>query len=179
MIVPTPTAQRTRTHRFRTHLVNQASFRTPNSFFRHVERGLNFANAKVKRSRNIPTAASTLRVQGIRVATNQTRTVTSERMSKGDLLERFVHTFPKLDSMSESKELSPTAWELRTTEPDDCGWIEWRPIKQVSNVSHLEPLYSKLPARFPPLYEELILSYRWAEVDLGLFAYSLIRPEKI
>jgi hypothetical protein len=25
------------------------------------------------------------------------------------------------------------------------------------------------PPRFPPLYEKLVLTYRWAEVDLGLF----------
>lgn len=36
----------------------------------------------------------------------------------------------------------------------------------------LDPLYAKLPARFPPLYERLILSYRWAEVDLQ--SYTLL-----
>lgn len=30
----------------------------------------------------------------------------------------------------------------------------------------LEAIYTKLPGRFPPLYECLVLSYRWAEVDL-------------
>lgn len=33
----------------------------------------------------------------------------------------------------------------------------------------LEPLYATLPARFPPLYEQLVLTYRWADVDLGLY----------
>lgn len=33
----------------------------------------------------------------------------------------------------------------------------------------LDPLYAKLPARFPSLYEELILSYRWDEVFLPNF----------
>ena len=33
----------------------------------------------------------------------------------------------------------------------------------------LEPLYVKLPARFPPLYEQLVLTYRWADVDLGSY----------
>ena len=32
----------------------------------------------------------------------------------------------------------------------------------------LSGLYQRLPARFPPLYEQLVLSYRWAEVDLDL-----------
>ncbi len=30
----------------------------------------------------------------------------------------------------------------------------------------LEGIYSKLAARFPPIFERLVLSYRWAEVDL-------------
>ncbi len=90
-------------------------------------------------------------------------------MSDRALLERFVAAFRKLANMSEFKELSPTAWDLRITEPDEFGSIEWRPRKQQSGRSQLEPLYSKLPARFPPLYEELILSYRWAEVDLRTF----------
>jgi hypothetical protein len=30
----------------------------------------------------------------------------------------------------------------------------------------LEAIYAKLPARFPRLYEKLVLTYRWAEVDL-------------
>ncbi len=29
----------------------------------------------------------------------------------------------------------------------------------------LEVVYAKLPARFPPLYERLVLSCRWAEID--------------
>jgi hypothetical protein len=30
----------------------------------------------------------------------------------------------------------------------------------------LDPLHAKLPGRFPPLYEQLVLTYRWADVDL-------------
>jgi hypothetical protein len=30
----------------------------------------------------------------------------------------------------------------------------------------LDSLYAKLPARFPPLYEQLVQLYRWPEVDL-------------
>jgi hypothetical protein len=32
-----------------------------------------------------------------------------------------------------------------------------------------DPLYAKLPTRFPPLYELLVLTYRWADVDLGFY----------
>jgi|SRR4029077_15438076 len=38
------------------------------------------------------------------------------------------------------------------------------------------PLYAKLPARFPPLYEQLLLSYRWAEVDLPSFTLLANSP---
>lgn len=38
-----------------------------------------------------------------------------------------------------------------------------------SDPASLLPLASRLPARLPPLYEALILSYRWPrEVDLGI-----------
>jgi hypothetical protein len=34
----------------------------------------------------------------------------------------------------------------------------------------LDPLYSKLPGRFPPLFEQLVTSYEWdGEVDVGPF----------
>lgn len=42
-------------------------------------------------------------------------------------------------------------------------------VLQKTDSSKLEPLYAKLPARFPPLYEQLVLTYRWAEVDLGSY----------
>jgi hypothetical protein len=35
-----------------------------------------------------------------------------------------------------------------------------------TQASSLQPIYAKLPARFPPLFERLLLTYRWAEVDL-------------
>jgi hypothetical protein len=33
----------------------------------------------------------------------------------------------------------------------------------------LETLYAELPARLPPLYERLILTFRWPDVELGRF----------
>jgi hypothetical protein len=33
----------------------------------------------------------------------------------------------------------------------------------------LDSLYANLPARFPPLYEQLVLTYRWANVDLKTY----------
>ena len=90
-------------------------------------------------------------------------------MSDADLLEQFVSTFEKLDDMTAIRETNPIAWELRVAEPDQFGWIQWRPQKVFADAESLAPLYAKLPARFPPLYERFLLSYRWAEVDLGSF----------
>ena len=47
--------------------------------------------------------------------------------------------------------------------------MRWRPAKTASSPGLLDPLYAKLPARFPLLYERLVLSYGWAEVDLQSF----------
>jgi hypothetical protein len=91
-------------------------------------------------------------------------------MEKTDLLEQFIACFSKFDEMKgASRELDPIAWELRSGDPDEYGWFDWRPAKTNTSPALLDPLYAKLPARFPPLYEQLVLSYRWAKVDLGSF----------
>jgi hypothetical protein len=60
------------------------------------------------------------------------------------LLENFVGKFRSLDEVTDR------------TEPIV--------IKQVTNASELDRVYSVLPARFPQLYEELLLNYRWRPV---------------
>jgi hypothetical protein len=39
------------------------------------------------------------------------------------------------------------------------------PVKCNTDPRQIDALYAKLPARLPPLYERLVLSYRWEEVD--------------
>jgi hypothetical protein len=91
-------------------------------------------------------------------------------MPELDMIEQFVGTFQKFDEMvSTAGELDSVAWKLRTVGPDEYGWIEWRPARISTHPKLLDPLYARLPARFPPLYEQLVLSYRWAEVDLQSF----------
>lgn len=90
-------------------------------------------------------------------------------MPEPKLLEQFVAAFEKLNDLSACRELDPVSWDLRITEPDQHGWINWRPAKVSADRRLLDPLYAKLPARLPPLYEQLVLSYRWAEVDLQSF----------
>lgn len=90
-------------------------------------------------------------------------------MEETGLPERFVATFEKLDELVAFRETDPVAWELRVESLDPRDWASWRPIRTATEPGFLDPLYAKLPARFPPLYEALVLSYRWAEVDLQSF----------
>lgn len=89
--------------------------------------------------------------------------------SDSELIDTFVGTFEKLDDLPTAFELDPVAWQLAGGDFDEYGFKQWRPVRVSTEHSCLEALYAKLPARFPPLYERLVLSYRWAEIDLGLF----------
>jgi hypothetical protein len=90
-------------------------------------------------------------------------------MAENELIERFVASFDKLDEMAEFPEIYQLVGQLAVGGPDSYGRVRWRPKKVHTDHSQLEFLLSKLPARFPPLFEELVLSYRWAEVDLKSF----------
>jgi hypothetical protein len=65
--------------------------------------------------------------------------------------------------------LYPIAWQLAVGDADQYGFKRWRPIDVETEPSSLEIISAKLPARFPALYEKMVLSYRWAEVDLGKY----------
>ena len=85
------------------------------------------------------------------------------------LLGKFVGTFSKLNEMSEPVTAYPMVAEFAVGAIDEFGWAEWQPAKVKTDPRFLDELYSKLPARFPPLFELLLLSYRWAEVELQLY----------
>jgi hypothetical protein len=86
------------------------------------------------------------------------------------LLQEFVSCFEKLgDEMSASRDLDPIAWEFARGETDDLGRKQWRPARITTERSYLDPIYAKLPSRFPALFEHLVLSYRWADVDLNTY----------
>jgi|SRR6185437_1530910 len=94
----------------------------------------------------------------------------SVREHETSLVDRFVASFEKLDEMTAIENLDPTAWELTTGDAHpQFGYKHWRPIRVETSAECLEPIYSKLPAHFPSLFERFVLSYRWAEVDLQLF----------
>ena len=85
------------------------------------------------------------------------------------LIGRFVASFEKLDEMTI---WDPIAEQLATGDRDPYRRGLWRPIKMETEPSLLDPIYSTMSGRFPPLFESLVLSYRWAEVDLR--SYRLI-----
>jgi hypothetical protein len=96
--------------------------------------------------------------------------MSSRRQAQDELLiERFIESFQSLDDMMAHERLDPVAWQLATGESDQYGCRRWIPIKVDTEDSSLEPLYSKLPAKFPRLFERLVLSYRWAEVELDRY----------
>jgi hypothetical protein len=90
-------------------------------------------------------------------------------MQKDELIEQFIASFEKLDEMAEFPETHPLVRQFAVGSPDRYGRLRWRAMKVQTDPSHLDQLLEKLPARFPPLFEQLVLSYRWAEVDLRLF----------
>jgi hypothetical protein len=88
---------------------------------------------------------------------------------RGQLVEQFVACWEKLNGLSVNENLDPLASRFSTGEKTEFGGEAWRPILQTTDPSMLDPLYARLPARFPPLYERLVLTYRWPEVDLGSY----------
>jgi len=42
-------------------------------------------------------------------------------------------------------------------------------VTQTTDRSALDPVYAKIPERFPDLFEELLLTYRWHGADTGTF----------
>jgi hypothetical protein len=95
--------------------------------------------------------------------------MTTFKNDQEQLLEKYVATFEKLDDMLADELLSPLAWQLAVGKMDEAGFKRWRPVRAATEPIALEVLYAKLPARFPRLFEQLLLSYRWAEVDLGTY----------
>src|SRR5579862_2741930 len=90
--------------------------------------------------------------------------------SDADLLAEYTAAFEQLDDLADFA-VAPGLWV--TTDAD--GLEYWRLRQVTTPPSALEVLYRGLglpgrgSTRLPPLYETLLLSYRWAEVDLGTY----------
>lgn len=85
------------------------------------------------------------------------------------LLEKYTASFSKLDEMKVTEEVDPIGWALSTGIADEYGFKKWQPACITTDESALNLFYAELPVRLPRLFEELALSYRWAEVDLGTY----------
>ena len=96
-------------------------------------------------------------------------------ISQGDaaLLERFVDKFGELSGLRFYPDTDPVAREFSTGKNDTYDLEEnWKPVRISTDVSALESLQSRLPARLPKLFERLLLNFRWAEVDLDLYTLT-------
>jgi hypothetical protein len=98
------------------------------------------------------------------------------KLSDEILLERFVATFEKLDDWIETdQDLTANGGNLGTNGVDVSGYKP-RPVQFKTASIALDGLYDMLPLRFPPLFEKLLLSYRWPEVDLESLRLSANPP---
>jgi hypothetical protein len=94
------------------------------------------------------------------------------------LVEAFTECFSKLGDLTFFEDLDPVAAQLATQAQNEMGMREWRPQKCDTAPASLANLYARLPGSFPPLYERLVLSYRWAEVDLKRLRLLANPPDK-
>ena len=88
---------------------------------------------------------------------------------RGELLRQFVGCWQTLDGFDLRESIDDLSFNLPPDSPLRGQHHYWRPLELATDRSTLESVYAKLPARFPPLYEQLVLSYRWLEVDLQLY----------
>lgn len=84
-----------------------------------------------------------------------------------ELVASFVGTFCKLNGGCWTPHDKPPPDELNAgIDPHDWRHILWRPAAIQVGVDGLKSFYHSLPSTLPPLYERLITSWRWLEVDL-------------
>ena len=90
-------------------------------------------------------------------------------MKDQELLERFVATFGAFDDLSASRNLvgQGDIGPLLVEPWNEWGFARWRPIAERTSRGALSEVYRLIPGPFPQLCENLILSYRWYQVDVG------------
>jgi hypothetical protein len=88
------------------------------------------------------------------------------------LLAQYISSFEKFDEMSGNPGIYPIIGTLALGQPNDYGDVAWRPRRTEPQATLMETIYSKLPAKFPPLFERLLLTFRWADVSLD--RYTLV-----
>ena len=85
-----------------------------------------------------------------------------------ELIDRFVGTFCMLDSTQCFTHEHPPPEEFDAgVDPSDWQLIRWRPARVEVGADVLAGFRNRLQMTLPPLYERLICSWRWPEVELG------------
>ena len=92
-----------------------------------------------------------------------------DRHEDNALLSQFIAAFEKLDDLWTCQEMDAIGWTLSLGELSDDHLKRWRPFRCQTDRSAIDDFYKACPHRLPPLFEELVLGYRWAQVDLGRF----------
>src|SRR5437867_560976 len=103
-------------------------------------------------------------------------------MNDAELIEAFVAEFTKRDSLKLFRQFSlpegvapedvaPLLTEPWHEDPDEDvdGWATWRPLRVQTPPDALKTLYEAVQGPLPPLYEQLILTCHWGEVDLDRY----------
>lgn len=95
------------------------------------------------------------------------------------LIDAFVDDFPKRDNRIfrefslrggvTPEDVAPLLTEPWKVEEDVDGWATWRPMRVQTSPNVLKTFYETVPGPLPPLYERLILTYHWGEVDLDRY----------
>ncbi len=98
--------------------------------------------------------------------------------SDDQLLADFVATFQKFDDSLWERDRIVPDFMLVERDPED-GTQEWKPAKVATERSELAELYQRIPAPFSPLYERLVLTYRWYQVMLPTFTLLANPPGPI
>ncbi len=91
-------------------------------------------------------------------------------MSDRKLLQQFVDSFGRFDDMI-ATENAPVEMLVKQDGENWDSWdkeLKWHPVYLETDPHVLTSVYTDITGRFPQMYECLILSYRWLEVDLGL-----------
>ncbi len=85
-------------------------------------------------------------------------------MSDVDIISAFVKSF-QFDQFFTHE--NPPPDELNAgIDPSDWDCVRWQPAKSETSREEIKRIYADLETKFPPLYEQLVLSWRWLDVEI-------------
>ena len=96
--------------------------------------------------------------------------------SRDLFLAQYISSFDRFDEMSGNPDIYPIIGTLALGPPNDYGHVAWRPRRTEPQASLMESIYSRLPAKFPPLFERLLITFRWADVSLDRYTLMANPP---